>query len=263
MAIEPNENQDVPGQDDLGQQTQNEPQIESVDDSDLDAPGDPSASDAGLDRRTEERLRRLEERNTYLEKTQQILDEFNSRQPRQQQQVQEQPLPDDVAQLDRLLEPAVTRRFRQGMEPIIGTVSELKEDNDALRFDNFLNRVDPDVYEDEAKLNATYQQVEQFRRQMANERGQWVSRQDAYMYLDGLSRAKERMAGRKQRQQETVNAERKRITQARTTSTLGGSPTVQRGSTHQALIQKLRSNQRMSQEELKQLRDGPLSDQEF
>lgn len=226
-----------------------------------------SSDSSGADRATEERLKRLEERNQYLENTQRILDQFNQQQSgrQPQRQVEEPALPDDVAALDKLLEPAVNRRFKQGLEPLIGTISELKEENDASKFENFLNRTESELFDpdNEQKLNTVYQQVDNFRRQIAQQRGQWISRQDAYLYLSGVERAKEKLASRKAKGAQTQIHEKQRVQQAKVATSLDRVPNRQDNSADAGLVKKLRGNQRLTPDELEKLRNGPLGDVEF
>lgn len=237
----------------------------NTDDDDQQQVVSPTTDDSqGNDRATEERLKRLEERNQYLENTQRLLDQFNQRQQPQQQQV-EPALPDDVQALDKLLEPAVNRRFQKGLEPLIGTISELKEENDASKFENFLNRTEGELFDpdNEQKLNAVYQGVDNFRRQIAQQRGQWISRQDAYLYLSGVERAKEKLAGRKSRQAQGIVQERQRVSTAKVAASLDRQTPRQETAGHENLVKKLRANQRLSGEELEKLRNSPLADVEF
>lgn len=237
------------------------------DEKSTDEPGVSSTSNdnSGVDRATDARLARLEERNQYLENTQRILEQFGQQQQPPQQVPQQDRLPDEVEALDKLLEPAVNRRFKQGIEPIIGTLTELKEENDASKFENFLNRSESELFdpENEQKLNAVYQQVDNFRRQVAQQRGQWLSRQDAYLYLSGVEAAKAKIAGRKQKVSQAVVEERKRVGNVRAIGNLNTNIPHKQDAGVEGLVKKMRANQRMTAAELEQLRNSDLGDVQF
>lgn len=266
MAVDENGNEIVEeGQDD-SQQTLN-----ADDETDPEGQDDQQQQDSspvsGADRATEERLKRLEERNQYLETTQRLLDQFNQQQGRSQQPQNVEPdLPEEAAALDKMYEPAVNRRIKKGLEPLIGTITEMKEESDAIKFDTFLNRSDPELFdpepESESRLNQVYQNVDAFRRQIAQQRGQWISRQDAYLYLEGVRQAKEKIAGRKGRINKVAQEERKRIAQVSTIKTLETNP-KKVDNTDQALVQKLRSNQRLTAEEMAKLENSSLGNTVF
>lgn len=222
-----------------------------------------STAGEGNSKAFEERLARLEERNRSLEETNRLLTRFTEQQPRQPAARQEDELSPESAELDRLLEPIVNRRVKQQLAPVANVYGEIKENQDAIRFDTFLSRHENDLFQDgnENRLDAIYQKVDQTRRRAAQEHGTWISREQAYQLVVGAETIGTKKKTRQTKAAENQVREKQRVAQTRAAESITGSPDKRQGTSgNQAVLQKLRSGQRLTAEERQKLRDSSLGD---
>jgi len=161
----------------------------------------------GKARAYEVQLARQEERNRYLEQTARLLEENSRRNI-------PQPVPDslspELTELDRTLDPLFSKRIKGQFEPLQSAIAEAKDGLDAVRFETYLTRNNPDVFDNEDSLNRVYQQVEQIRQQAAQLYGKYLTRVDAYTYLQGLEASHTKKQARQTKKSTQLTEEAKR-----------------------------------------------------
>jgi hypothetical protein len=165
-------------------------------------------------RAAEERAARQEERSRYLEENNRLLQEFTKR---SQPQPQEASLSPELSELDKTLEPLFNKRLRSVVDPLQQQLANALDGQDALKFEQFLSRNHPDVFESEDNLNRTFQQVEWVRQQAAQIYGKYLSRVDAFLYAQGIEGVKEKSKARQSKRQTQVKEEAKRQLQVQAT----------------------------------------------
>lgn len=160
-------------------------------------------------REYEAKQARLEERNRYLEQQSQLLERF-ALQNRQQPPTQEPSLSAEQAELDRLLDPVISRRFKNQLDPLGQQQAQIIDSNDAVKFELYLMRNNKEVLENEDSYARVMQGVEQIRQQAAQVYGKYLTRVDAYLYLKGMEGVKQAGEGRQVKRQAQVTEEAKR-----------------------------------------------------
>ena len=199
---------------------------------------------------------RLRERNEALEQSFRIQQKFfeSRQQPEQEQQTQN--WSQDLELLDKALDPVLQRRFGAALNPLAQAYQSLREDNDAIRFESFLSRNNPEVLEDEDSYGKIVQQVEAVR-QAARQRGIEVSRIDAFVFNEGLQGTKQKITQRKQKrtQASSQEARRQSETQAATGTSVNSEPRLTAGAKMQAIREKANRGERLTPEERNQFKE--------
>jgi hypothetical protein len=207
----------------------------------------------------EEQYRRAEERNRYLEQTARLLAEERQQQQRyQQQQPSSQPgLPPELMELDKTLDPLFSHRLKSVTEPMVNTISRLYDEQDAARFEMYLMRNHPDIFEEDGGIDKVFQDVEAVRRQAAQNYNQWLSRVDAFLYAQGIGSVQERAKSRKQKQSVQVREEAKRMQQVRaaTSGQQVPAPRKQAGAEINSIREKAARGERLTDAERAKYRD--------
>ncbi len=128
----------------------------------------------------------------------------------QSQQNKRSELSPEMEELGRTINPLVQGTIKETVEPIVGTVSKLYDQNDAVQFQLALQREDPELLKDFDRISSV---VEGVRQKAARESGSWVSRDDAYKYAKGAgllkpkASVKAKPAGESKRTKEIANAQ--------------------------------------------------------
>ena len=161
-------------------------------------------------REYEAKQARLEERNRYLEQQSQLLERFALQNRQQQQAPQEPAMSAEQAELDKLLDPVISRRFKSQLDPLGQQQAQIIDSNDAVRFEMYLMRNNPDVLKEEDSYARVMQGVEQIRQQAAQVYGKYLTRVDAYTYLQGLEGVKAQSKTKQAKRQAQVTEEAKR-----------------------------------------------------
>ncbi len=162
----------------------------------------------------EAQLERERERNRLLEQSLQIQEKYLN-QGKTTDNVD--PVNKELDVLDKALDPILNKRFKSQVDPINQRYNALSEDNDALRFEMFLQRNNPEILEDEDSYNSTIQQIDAVR-QAARQRGMEVSRVDAFFFNEGIKGTKSKISERKAKRGNTVTAETRRQSETRAAS---------------------------------------------
>lgn len=218
------------------QQVVEEP-VEGLETPDLASAGDESTQNLGTDPSPEPKedwegklkaiqaeKERIEERYRLLEQTARLQERAleEARQPRERAaspSSSASALPKELEDLDKLLEPLKERWFGSLKNPIYESQARLYEQLDAQGFENYLFRNHPDVFEEDGQLDKIYQEVEQVRERAKQQYGQWLSRQDAFLYAQGISGVREKIKSRSQKKATQVRDEAKRLQQVQATRT--------------------------------------------
>jgi len=213
-------------------------------------------------RALEEQNRRYQERNTYLEQTARLLEQ--QRQAGQQQyqqqpqQKQQEALSEELIQLDKTLDPLFSRRLSQVTQPVVDTISRLYDEQDASRFEMYLMRNHPEVFDEEGGLDRTFQDVEVVRRQAAQAYNQWLSRVDAFLYAQGIRGVQSQAKSRKDKKAAQAKGEQQRVqsTRAATSGVQGTAPQRPGGGEIQAIREKAHRGERLSSSEREKYRNA-------
>ena len=230
------------------------------------SPPAPTVDYDGKIRAFEERLARAEERNRYLEQTARLLEE--DRQNRSRQHQETQPTQDDLSKelldLDKTLDPIFSKRLRSVTQPLVDTVSRLYDEQDSSRFEMYLMRNHPEIFEEEGGLDKIFQEVESVRQQAARNYNQWLSRVDAFLYAQGIHGVQDKYKSRKEKKSVQVREEAKRIQSVKAANS--GVPNVQPkkvvGTDIQAIREKAQRGERLTDAERTKYRDF-IADQTF
>src|SRR3990167_2638418 len=127
-----------------------------------------------------EQLTREKDRNDALEQSIRLQERvlLQQQQTRQQPTQSGQTSPDgwtpELDVLEKALDPVFKKQLRTVVDPLTQGYNRIQEDNDALRFEMFLSRNNPELLDDEDSYNKIMQQVESIR-QTARQRGMEVS----------------------------------------------------------------------------------------
>jgi hypothetical protein len=160
----------------------------------------------------EEQYRREAEKNRYLEQTARLLAEERQRYYQQQQPRQSDPgLAPELMELDKTLDPIFSKRLQTVTQPMVDTISRLYDEQDSSRFEMYLMRNHPEVFDEEGGLDKIFQDVESVRRQAAQNYNQWLSRVDAFLYAQGIEGVQQKAKSRKEKKTVQVREEAKRI----------------------------------------------------
>lgn len=162
----------------------------------------------------EERYQRSEQRNQYLEQTARLLSEEREQRVRQQQHAQQQQtsnLPPELEDLNKTLDPLFNQRLESATKPMVDTLSRLYDEQDSSKFEMYLMRNHPEVFEPGGDLDRVFQEVDAVRRQAAQTYNQWLSRTDAFLYAQGIRGVQTQMKTRKDKKSNQVTDEAKRI----------------------------------------------------
>jgi succinate dehydrogenase flavin-adding protein (antitoxin of CptAB toxin-antitoxin module) len=204
----------------------------------------------------QEQLARQEERNRYLEQTTRLLEEHSRRQ--QAPAPQEPSLSAELAELDKTLDPLFSKRMRSVTDPLQGTVANLMDGQDSLKFELYLSRENPELLADPEAFARMSNMVEQVRQQAAQVYGKYLSRTDAYLYAQGLETAAEKKKSRTTKKQAQVKEEAKRVLQNQATQGGVGSPEQRRvvgAAAAEQLMARLRRGERLTPEERAKVRE--------
>ena len=209
-----------------------------------------------------EQLTREKDRNDALEQSIRLQERvlLQQQQTRQQPTQSGQTSPDgwtpELDVLEKALDPVFKKQLRTVVDPLTQGYNRIQEDNDALRFEMFLSRNNPELLDDEDSYNKIMQQVESIR-QTARQRGMEVSRVDAFIFNEGLQGTKQRIVTRKQKKTSAVGQEARRS--AEISATQVGSQTTEPRATANTGIQAIRDKanrgERLSNDERMKLRD--------
>lgn len=220
----------------------------------------------GKIRSFEERLARTEERNRYLEQTARLLEEDRQSRSRQHQEPQktEAELSAELLDLDKTLDPIFSKRLKGLTQPLVDTVSRLYDEQDSSKFEMYLMRNHPDVFEEEGGLDKIFQEVEQVRQQAARNYNQWLSRVDAFLYSQGIRGVQEKYKSRKEKKSTQVHEEAKRLQSVKAAGSgiQNQQPKRGPGADIQAIREKAQRGERLSDAERAKYRDF-IADQTF
>ena len=229
------------------QSTENQPETVS------DAPSAPQTDVNARFAALESQLARERERSNTLEQSLKIQERYLA-----SQQTETKPAtpakPDEWSQeldvLDKALEPVFNKRLKSVVDPLMQSFSAQRDENDALKFEMFLQRNNPEVLEDEDSYNKTMQQVQAVQ-QAARQRGLEVSRVDAFVFNEGLQGTRQKITARKQKLTDAVTQESQRTTAVRAaqaTST-SGEPRASAAAGIQAIREKANRGERLTDAE--------------
>lgn len=127
----------------------------------------------------------------------------------------------ELEELNKAIAPLMGQNIQQNLQPIIGTVSQLYDQNDAVAFQLQLQRENPELLTEE-NFTKISQAVEVIR-QRASREGTWLKREDAYKYAKGDGQLKSILGkkGSKQKVDDEEVLRKKQI--AATQGTVGNS----------------------------------------
>ena len=120
----------------------------------------------------------------------------------EQQGQRQQPstLSPELQELKKAIDPLLGEGIQASMQPIIGTVSQLYEQNDAVSFQLQLQRENPELLNEES-FDRISQTVDSVRQRALQSNNTWLSRKDAYLYAKGAGlikpQAKKAVVGNK------------------------------------------------------------------
>ena len=180
-------------------------------------------------RESEAQRVRQEERTRYLEQTNGVLERWaQQNQQRQQPAPQEPSLSPELSELDKTLAPLFDRRLGGQLAPLHEMLAAQTDQADAIRFEMYLTRNNPDILDNEDAYNRTMQAVEQVRQQARQVYGKYLSRVDAFLYAQGLEGVKEKGKSRQTKKATQVKEEAKRQLQVQATKSGEGQPETKR-----------------------------------
>ena len=109
----------------------------------------------------------------------------------EQQGQRQQPstLSPELQELKKAIDPLLGEGIQSSMQPLIGTVSQLYEQNDAVSFQLQLQRENPELLNEES-FDRISQVVESVRQKAVQSNNTWLSRKDAYLYAKGAGMIK-------------------------------------------------------------------------
>ena len=202
-------------------------------------------------REVEDKLARQEERARYLEQTNQVLERFAS-QSRQQPE-SKQGLSPEMQELKRTLSPL----FSEELGPLQQSLAAQTDAADALRLEIYLGRKHPEILDDENAYNRTVQQIEQVRQQAAQVYGKYLSRIDAFLYVQGLETVNEKSKSRKSKKDTQVREEAKRQLQNAATRSGEGQPEAKRvpGADIDSIRRRMMAGEKLTPEEKQKFRN--------
>lgn len=164
---------------------------ESVDEKEVEDQDDESdQSDTPADDEVTSRLKSFEaqlERQRYENEALRESVRLQSRlleQSNQGNRSQGSELSPELQELKKAISPLLGEDIRSSMQPIIGTVSQLYDQNDAVSFQLQLQRESPDNLKED-NFNRISQVVDSVRQKAVQQSNTWLSRNDAYLYAKG------------------------------------------------------------------------------
>jgi len=232
----------------------------------VESPPTPQVDYEGKFRAYEERLARAEERNRYLEQTTRLLEQDRENQHRQRQvpEKTDADLSAELLDLDKTLDPIFSKRLKSVTQPLVDTVSRLYDEQDSSKFEMYLMRNHPEVFDEEGGIDKVFQEVEQVRQQAARNYNQWLSRIDAFLYAQGIRGVQDKYKTRKEKKSTQVHDEAKRLQSVKAAGS--GVPNVQPkkvvGNDIQAIREKAQRGDRLTDGERVKYRDF-IADQTF
>ncbi len=234
-------------------------QAQNPDEGGTESPAAPQVDYEGKIRSLEEQYRRAEERNRYLEQTARLLDEDRRRYQQQQQQPRQTDsgLAPELLELDKTLDPILKRRLETVFQPLVDTTSRLYDEQDASRFEMYLMRNHPEVFDEDGGIDKVFQEVEAIRRQAAQSYGQWLSRTDAFLYAQGIHGVQQQAKSRKEKKSVQVREEAKRMQQVRAAGSGQQqiAPKKSAGSEIQSIREKANRGERLTDSEREKYRE--------
>jgi len=232
----------------------------------VESPPTPQIDYEGKFRAYEERLTRAEERNRYLEQTARLLEEDRQNRSRQHQEPQKtnDDLSAELLDLDKTLDPIFSKRLKSVTQPLVDTVSRLYDEQDSSKFEMYLMRNHPEVFEEEGGIDKVFQEVETVRQQAARNYNQWLSRVDAFLYSQGIRGVQAQYKTRKEKKSVQVHDEAKRLqsVKAAGSGVQNTQPKKAIGGDIQAIREKATRGDRLSDAERAKYRDF-IADQTF
>lgn len=224
------------------------------------SPATPQEDLAGRLSALEAQFQRERERNELLENSLRIQERFIQQRDEAQKPTQVVKQDDgwtpehDV--LDKALDPVLKKRLGSYVDPLAAQYQTVLDETDSLRFENFLQRNNPEILNDEDLYAQTMQQVEAVR-QAGRQRGMNITRMDAFVFNEGLQGTKRKGQERKQRRTTTTATETRRTAEVAAAG-IGTEPAAPRP-TAMAGIQSIRDKanrgERLTQDERAKLRD--------
>lgn len=158
--------------------------------------------------------------------------------------------------LEKALDPVLKKRFGTYLDGFAQQNQSVLEETDALKFEMFLQRNNPEILADEDEFAKTMQQVEAVR-QAGRQRGMNVSRVDAFVFNEGLQGTKRKGMERKQKRTNALTTEARRQAEvsAASISTDPATPRASAIAGIQSIRQKAARGERLSPDEKKKLFD--------
>jgi hypothetical protein len=177
----------------------------------------------------EARFERSEEEKSTLRESLRLTNEALQRVSQPQQQTQKKEYSPEVQELGKVINPLVNDSIQESVAPIIGTVSKLYDQTDAVNFQLELQREEPELLKKE-NYKTLYDTVEGVRQRVARETGSWISRKDAYLYAKGAGMLKPVKGSKKAATEdgEDVKAEASRAKAAKVAQSTGKGSDTQR-----------------------------------
>lgn len=224
------------------------------------SPAAPQEDLAGRLAALESQFQRERERNELLENSLRIQERFIQQREEGQRQAPVVAKDDgwtpehDV--LDKALDPVLKKRLGSYVDPLAAQYQTVLDETDSLRFENYLQRNNPEILNDEDLYAQTMQQVEAVR-QAGRQRGMNITRMDAFVFNEGLQGAKRKGQERRQKRT-TATATESRRTAEVAAAGIGTEPAAPRPSAMagiQAIRDKANRGERLSQDERAKLRD--------
>lgn len=165
-------------------ETKDEPNLEGKSETDDKGSEDTSASEEN------ELLREVKALKSQFERSQQDNDSLReavrlqSRLLDNQGNQKRSQISPELEEAKKILSPLFNEDLDAKLNPLAGTLSNLYDQNDAVKFQLYLQRNDADALQGDS-FDRMSQVVESVRRKAANEQGTWLSRLDAYHYAKG------------------------------------------------------------------------------
>jgi hypothetical protein len=95
----------------------------------------------------------------------------------------------ELEELKKAIGPLFNEDIKTSVEPLVGTVSRIYDQQDAVNFQLTLQRQDPNLLQGE-NFDKVNQVVESVRQRAAQQGGTWLSRMDAFLYAKGAGMLK-------------------------------------------------------------------------
>ncbi len=212
----------------------------------------------------EEQYERALERSRYLEQTARLQEEALKRVQQPRETPSGSSLSKEMEELDKTLEPLFERRLKAQTQPLLDSVSRMYDESDQTKFELYLMRNHPEVFEQDGGLNSVLQEVEGIRQRAAQQYGQWISRSDAFLFREGISGVREKVKTRAAKKTSQVREEAKRLQTVRATGSGTGAAPVKKdpGADIQNIRAKAGRGERLTDAERAKYKDF-IADQAF